>query len=828
MGTTTDQERSGLHNREKSPGWHGRLESTQTRGRLIFPMAVEDTFSSRPPIQARAASSTGSQGVAVPENVEEEATPPSSHKHTGLNVAGKVKIGPPPDWVKIREVDHDFQPDMLGASTCLLWDRQDHAEKSQQYHRVVSRLETLQAVHDFARQRIHFDPNTQQLIVHSIAIVRDGQRVEQAELGRFHFAQRGIALENSVINGWTTLLLELESVRQGDVVDASYTVISTPKIMPGRFCRFYSLPFGIPARALHIVVHFAPTRSLNWKSSSKDFKPVSTQEDGESHLEWKRENLTAALPDPNLPAWFVAENWIQVTDCASWEEVVEACLKSWPFENTSPRIKELAESLCAGARTPEERADRLINHVQDTCRYLEVGPDAAGQAPTPSDDVLRRGYGGCKDLSLLLTLLLRAANLPARPVLVDNRMKKRVDELLPMPHALNHALVEFELGSERYWVDPANRLQGGGARNRAIQDYGLGLVLERGIKELRPMPNSSTHGGKCQTHEVFWMNSNGPWSILEVQITVTGAQADHYRNWFASQPESVIAREREMFYGKMFAQVKRVGGIERRDYRGRNEFIMAEMFEVAGILRPLGSGAYGFFTYPSHLIQSAIAHPPKEDRKTPFALPFPYSVEHAITVDLPGLQTGLMPPYNLRTPCFHLNRRSKFSVGVHTVIYSFETLVDSVPPDEIREFKKAADEVWYETTFNVEVPSGMQEHQPEPGTASARVAASAAPARRRPSSAFPPRPGPPLKYRPVWSWPARHAPPRNPPPSGHRSWSSIRRQGRWRSCPRHRLDQVSPDPDTSGSRRTCRHASRWRPNRCRWPSSPHAGSLRPH
>ena len=669
-------------------------------------------FSSPPPTEARTASGTGSHGVAASSPLEQEANLPSSHKHTGMNPAGRVKISPPPDWVKVREVDFKFQPDALGASTCLLWDQQDHAEKSQQYHRVVSRLETLQAVHDFARQRIHFDPGTQQLQVHSIAIVRDGQRVEQADLSRFHLAQRGIALENSVINGWTTLLLELEGVRMGDVIDVSYTLNTTPKILPGRFCRFYSLPFGIPTRAVHIEVHFAPARPLRWKSNSKDLKPESVQEAGESRLMWKQENLTQASPDPNLPAWYAAGNWVQVTDCASWEEVVEACLKSWPFENTSPKIKELADTLTTGVSKPEDKAELLISHVQDTFRYLEVGPDAAGQAPTPSDDVLRRGYGGCKDLSLLLTLLLRAVGVPARPVLVDNRMEKRVDEFLPMPHAFNHALVEFELGLERLWVDPAHRLQGGGARNRTIQDYGLGLVLAQGTKELKPLPNPSTNGGRCRLEEVFWLNSDGPWSVLEVQLTATGDQADHYRNWFASQPESVIARERELFYSRMFAQVKRVGNIERRDYRQRNEFILAEMFEVAGVLRPLGNGAYGFFTYPSHLIQSAFLHPPKEDRKTPYALPFPYNVEHAITVDLPGLQTGIMPPYNLRTPSFYLNRRSKFSVGNHTVIYTFETLTESVPPDEIREFKAAADEVWYETTFNVEVPSGMHGRRP--------------------------------------------------------------------------------------------------------------------
>src|SRR6185369_17537776 len=100
--------------------------------------------------------------------------------------------------------------------------------------------------------------------------------------------------------------------------------------------------------------------------------------------------------------------------------------------------------------------------VQDGFRYLSVSIELGGQIPADPEIVIRRKYGDCKDLALLLTRLLRGLGVSARPVLVHGGLRKAVSELLPSPW-FNHVIVEFQIGEERRWVEATMKFQGGSA-----------------------------------------------------------------------------------------------------------------------------------------------------------------------------------------------------------------------------------------------------------------------------------------------------------------------------------------------------------------------------
>lgn len=188
------------------------------------------------------------------------------------DILRNVTIAPPPEWVHPQAVNGGFQPSTISSATVLLFDDQYHVGKCQHYHRVVHRLETPRAVQELAQHRLDFDPHPQQLVIHSIAVQRGDQHVEQAALDRLPVLQREEGLEAFVIHGWITLLLLLEDVRVGDVIDASCTVglsstsytleTLADSILPEQFDQLrkvidelwrvttlvYQLPLGVPGR----------------------------------------------------------------------------------------------------------------------------------------------------------------------------------------------------------------------------------------------------------------------------------------------------------------------------------------------------------------------------------------------------------------------------------------------------------------------------------------------------------------------------------------------------------------------------------------------------
>lgn len=620
----------------------------------------------------------------------------------------KVKVRPPPEWVTVREVDTTFAPKQLGHQTIFLSDAQYQAELRQHYHRRVQRIETLEAAQKSAQFQFDFDPGTEELAIHSVCVMRGDERIEQADLARCEFFRRDQSLD---ISGKGTLVLLLEDIRVGDVIDSSFTTTTIPKLLPERFQLFEPIPLGVPIGVWQLEVRFAKARPMRWKSSSRELAPRVEDMGQEIRWSWRRDQLLDALPEANLPEWFIGGAWIQVTDCQSWATVIEDCLREWPFNGAIPQIDDLAQGLKTQARTQEQTVDNAIKFVQDSFRYVSGKARFGSQVPSGPAEVLRRRYGDCKDLCYLLTVLLRALGIKARPMLVNRQLANRVRDLLPMT-AFDHAIVEYELDNERRWVDPVRKLQGGGSRNRPIADFGCGLPIDQGFSDLRPMPTQDRNEGQYRLRECFWLNTAGPWSVLEISITATGAHADALRNWFAHKPECVIAEERERFYSHFFPQIRRFGQIQRKDNRLSNEFLLVESYEIGAVLRPAGYADIGGFGHDAHLVQTVLKQPLHPDRRYPCALPYPYNIEHIIELDFPAMQSTAAPQFFKKHPLLTFNRKSRAAYGFHTITYSLQTGSDCIMPTQFDDFRSLVDELWPETVMDFTLPLGIKGRLP--------------------------------------------------------------------------------------------------------------------
>ena len=108
------------------------------------------------------------------------------------------------------------------------------------------------------------------------------------------------------------------------------------------------------------------------------------------------------------------------------------------FEAEAARFQALPEP---------ERARAIVRFVQDDVRYVGVEIGENSHRPHTPAWVLDRGFGDCKDKSLLLVSLLRAAGLEAWPSLVHASAGQRLPKSTPSPDVFNHAIVQVALKS---------------------------------------------------------------------------------------------------------------------------------------------------------------------------------------------------------------------------------------------------------------------------------------------------------------------------------------------------------------------------------------------
>ena len=132
-------------------------------------------------------------------------------------------------------------------------------------------------------------------------------------------------------------------------------------------------------------------------------------------------------------AWGEGEGW---EDVARW---YARLLDEVPRGDEA--VRRQARELVAGIDDPRERLEALVAFLRRKVRYVAVQMGIGGYRPTPAAETLERGWGDCKDKSLLLIDLLAEAGIPARPALIRTDTSSRVAADLPSPFHFNHLIV---------------------------------------------------------------------------------------------------------------------------------------------------------------------------------------------------------------------------------------------------------------------------------------------------------------------------------------------------------------------------------------------------
>jgi transglutaminase-like putative cysteine protease len=532
------------------------------------------------------------------------------------DVRDRVRIGPLPDWVKPCVLDIEFKVEAPSHCTHLLLCRQIHAETKQTYVHTAARLETMQSVQHNSQWQLQFEPRTQLVTLHWIRVHRSGEVRDCANFEKIRLLQREAGLERFMIQGWFTILLLLEDVRPGDVVETCYTIESQPEILRDNCTHVFALPTGVAIGQFQFSVHHKTDRALKWRSSAPELKPEVQCENGAVIWTWKRENYQVPEAEINTPPDWIVFPWIQVSDCADWGVVADAAARAWSDDRTGPAVEKLMEEITGGETDLVARASKAIQIVQDDFRYLNVDLDHGGHVPSAPETVAQRRYGDCKDLSLLLVRLLKNLQIPARPILVNNRLGRSVNAMLPMPELFNHAIVEFKLQDTVCWVDPVLKLQGGNALNRFIPDYGAGLPVDSAAKALSEPPRCGNKAAIYELTESILLDSTGALSPLSVLVRATGFHAESMRNQLAGLGKVEMGKQRLQHYTQRFLKASRTREIEVRDNRLNNEFFLAETFEIQGFTGEKDSKNRLVFAFPGNLVVAHLALPDSAPRLT--------------------------------------------------------------------------------------------------------------------------------------------------------------------------------------------------------------------
>lgn len=320
-------------------------------------------------------------------------------------------------------------------------------------------LETTADVDEWSVYPLYLDDHRSLVEIDTWAVTPDGERVvvKKKDHDTSEYPGAGVLAGSQRYR-----LVEFPRLPAGSELHISHTVREEP------YHRSGSIELGEEdaIASLEVEVSGPPELRFRLDGRAEGWGPESFRvEEQPGRLRVMGEGLPAVEPPPLAPGdaasspvlrygWDGVGTWDAV---ALWyQELLEGL-----GGGTSPEVAAQARRLTEGLGTPRQRLDALLSHASRKVRYVAVEMGIGGFVPSPPPETLGRGWGDCKDKSMLLVEMLEVAGIEAYPALVLSDRGERIDRESPSPSQFNHAIVAVPLEGQELEVAETDPVAGG-------------------------------------------------------------------------------------------------------------------------------------------------------------------------------------------------------------------------------------------------------------------------------------------------------------------------------------------------------------------------------
>lgn len=624
------------------------------------------------------------------------------------------QIGPPPSWVKFH------QPNLTAPSLAtegweyVLSDRQESVGPSgiERYWHVAYRVLDEGAVKENSQLEISFDSTYQDLILHSVRVLRGSRAIDQLKPARMHVAQRETELEYQIFDGTLSVVVLLEDVRRGDVIDYSFTRRGSNPVFRGHFMTRFRVQENVPMHRQYVRLRWARGRPPHLRTHRTELQPAITADGSAREYEWERQNVPALVVESNVPDWFDPFPAVQVSDFDSWRDVAAWGDSLFPDAAVPPALRDLVAEIRASSASPERRALRALRFVQDEIRYMGVEIGANSHRPYSPAVVTKRRYGDCKDKTLLLTTMLRALGITARPALVSTTFGAHLSAFHPTASVFDHAIVQVVLDGREYWIDPSGLYERGGLGDVAAS-YGAALVLGGGSDSLVPMFVPRRNEPLTDIVVSFDIGGIGQPTTMRVDSRYIGSAANSMRSSISDNSRKELRQNYAEYYAKLYPSIRSEQEPDIEDDEDGNTLRFTERYTIPDFWT--GDSTEGL-TGKFEPLELSFSMPSATatERRMPLAVYYPAHMRYTINARLHEGWSIKPEDERITTPAARFSYASKVSDKVLTLSYEYETLSDHVMPaaatSHIKDMARALDLLVYRVT-----PPGGNRRQADGG-----------------------------------------------------------------------------------------------------------------
>lgn len=618
-----------------------------------------------------------------------------------VSAAEQVLFGPAPDWLQSVSAPTTSTQPAVSGQRYLLVDRQVYVDSTQvqRFNRFVIQITSTEGLEKSSQLAFDFAPDYETLTIHNVQVWRNGKKLDRLEPQELRVFQREADLERFLYSGNRTAYLILPDIRVGDVLEYSYTIQGTNPVMAGRYSETFSMDWDIPIAYNSLRLLVAPSRALFFQGPKENGLEVKvSQSSGQREILWHQSNVPATEVQSDAPAWFNPNRVLNVSEFASWSEVVDWAL---PLYNQAAEVDKTVQDLADEMAKDKSDADKImaaLHFVQQEIRYLGMEDGIGSHRPRKAADTLYRRYGDCKDKTVLLMALLKAMGFEPSAALVSLEQGAGLPNQQPSPYAFDHVIVTLPFHDHRLWLDGTLLNQGDHLDTMAVPYNRYALLVEPGTNSLQPMDPDYRPGQIAVRHDL-WLAPDQ--NRLEIESRYNGEQAEQQRGqWQATTPQAFHRRNLE-YYSRIYGDIEPVGLPDVKDDKAQNQLRMREVYLTPGGIQSVAQQGLEIY---ADLLDSYLKDV-DNNRTQPLALFPPVKLSQEFWVHLPkGMQIA---PFRSTED----NDVFRFSMDVKPVsptllrvVYKYENLRDHVPLAELARYRENVRKAKDQLSLNFTLP----------------------------------------------------------------------------------------------------------------------------
>ena len=203
------------------------------------------------------------------------------------------------------------------------------------------------------------------------------------------------------------------------------------------------------------------------------------------------------------PTVFVVGSFKDAADMFAWGRQLS------DVDTVIPDLSQILEQINKVSNSELDKIRNTLAWVQENVRYVAFEAGVSKHRPDTPAEVVRKRYGDCKGMALLLKTLLTAQGFDARLTDVGTREAACRMSEIPTLAAINHAICTLEWQGKTYYLDATcNHIPLGHVPSNV---QGMEVMVEQpgGAPQLRTVPVLPVNASCDSLHIAFTLNGQG-------------------------------------------------------------------------------------------------------------------------------------------------------------------------------------------------------------------------------------------------------------------------------------------------------------------------------